>query len=550
MNKFAILIVDDEQDIRNIFRTLFGSKPQYKLVTAGTVDEALKIIEEHFLHVAFIDMQLGTDLKGGLKIAKMLADNRPSCRSYLLTQHPGTYADQLFALLDPLRPQIQGALQKQDYTRTWESIVDSIAARWLSRPIHVEGADLVFRSLQEKLKSYNQPPVDLTCEEVDFVVSRILGQETRIDLPITDETEPQKRSAFELRQIALSLMTGGRSSSVVAMGRPSTSRGDLGIWSVIKFSPRGDAIEEYERYSRFVRFILSLDYRVELLGFSDADTIGAMCYSFAGKSPSEIVSLDSLIHQESNRALEVIRRLFAVDSHFWYNLRGPEIEIGHFFSRAYWFKVNEILTQINRFVEEIANNQREYQRRGDDLLVPGDRILNPAPAVSHPLAHARLQTAIIHGDLNSNNVIVSDDDRVILIDYRHTGYGPRALDFAALECSVRLALAGKEGEFERIASIHRLEGEVWNQVWMEDAATVKANTSKPFWAVLSVELGSHARNNFLDLEPKEYAITCLFWALRVFRVRGLQEGPKFRLLIWMSQLTKVLSDSKTANIST
>src|SRR5262249_15545388 len=150
LKKFTVLIVDDEQGIRDYFVQAFGAEPGFEVLTAADPQSAFSIAEDRFIHVAFIDMQLGHSLQGGVLVSKFLADHRPSCRCFLLTQHPGTYPDQLFALLDPVRPLVHGALQKQDFTRTWSDIVIAMASRWLSQPMEVLGVGDVFKALVDK----------------------------------------------------------------------------------------------------------------------------------------------------------------------------------------------------------------------------------------------------------------------------------------------------------------------------------------------------------------------------------------------------------------
>src|SRR5215471_18396137 len=140
--------------------------------------------------------------------------------------------------------------------------------------------------------------------------------------------------------------------------------------------------------------------------------------------------------------------------------------------------------------------------------------------------------------MNSNNVIVSDDGRVILIDYRNTGYGPRTIDFAALECSSRLAASYDEGKSESILATHPVEPDIWRAVWCGQSAD---SNNASYWARISIALGNQVQRNFKGISESEYAITCLFWALRVFRIKTLEPHARFRLLTWMSQLTAVLS---------
>jgi aminoglycoside phosphotransferase (APT) family kinase protein len=52
--------------------------------------------------------------------------------------------------------------------------------------------------------------------------------------------------------------------------------------------------------------------------------------------------------------------------------------------------------------------------------------------------NGRYLSCICHGDLNSNNVILSDDGAVIFIDFQETGRGHVFEDFVTMEASVRI----------------------------------------------------------------------------------------------------------------
>ena len=132
------------------------------------------------------------------------------------------------------------------------------------------------------------------------------------------------------------------------------------------------------------------------------------------------------------------------------------------------------------------------------------------------------------------------DGRVMLIDYRHTGFGPRVLDFAALEASVRLSVPVPGLLPSDIVQEHRAEAEVWSVTWLRGHSGNLANASYSYWPQVSLDLATHARRCFPDLTAAEYAATCLRWSLRIFLVRQLEEVQRLRLLLWMSQLAKAI----------
>ncbi len=57
-----ILIADHQSLIRRgIMEVLSNTKESYNIYEAGTLAEAMKIMQAHNIHIAFIDLHLGTD---------------------------------------------------------------------------------------------------------------------------------------------------------------------------------------------------------------------------------------------------------------------------------------------------------------------------------------------------------------------------------------------------------------------------------------------------------------------------------------------------------
>jgi hypothetical protein len=163
--------------------------------------------------------------------------------------------------------------------------------------------------------------------------------------------------------------------------------------------------------------------------------------------------------------------------------------------------------------------------------------------------HRNWPTCIVHGDMHGGNIIVSRGTRPILIDYRNVGVGPRCMDYAALEASIRLSVPESEGP-DRAPDIVRWtkhEKETLRHVWQGNAP--HPNSSPTYWQTVSTELGLLARANFRrrkpedapDLELQEYVATCILWCLRIIQNTKFTSLQKRRLLIWMSELYQCLS---------
>ena len=67
-----ILVVDDEDLIVTVIEEMLLDLGCRTIWTAGTIDDALKVLAEHRPHVAVLDVQLGGD--SSFRLAQILAD--------------------------------------------------------------------------------------------------------------------------------------------------------------------------------------------------------------------------------------------------------------------------------------------------------------------------------------------------------------------------------------------------------------------------------------------------------------------------------------------
>lgn len=518
METFEVLLADDDKDLTDVVKRKFASDSRIRLYVAHTSHEANAVIASTFLHLALIDMQLSRGSSNdGLTVFRELRRSRPSCKGLLLTAYPNEYRDSLFALFDPTDPLASGAIDKADHDIQIADVIRAFAARWFSniRSINTdEVAPLVIAKMPSKT-------AQTTRNEIDFVLSSLLGQGQGIDQSETD---------FELQMHTISLqpLEGGRSRSVVTAGRPIDSRGNTGIWCVMKIGPRKEILQEFSRYSAYVRYVVALNHRVELLGTILGDTIGVMCYSFAGRSPDTI---NSLYHVFSNNlpAERYLDQIFGLSTRELYGRKAAESELGHYFSATYGLDPRKVMTTVKEFLTGLSRRDT-----GVGFTAPDTKALNDA--FTSALFRTPFETCIVHGDMNANNVIVAEESRVIYIDFSHTGVGPRAVDFAALEASLRLATC--PADLSLLASIVKEEDDVLRRSWTKKSPN---SQSIAYWAQTSEVLARYAQDNFDGLTKKEYAATCLLWGARLFRVTQLNKVERLRILLWMLQCAKVVS---------
>jgi hypothetical protein len=428
-------------------------------------------------------------------------------------------------LLDPVRRLAHAIVDKRNWLPILREYLDGKIRHWTRSPVRIDSID----SLVEALTSKALPTkVAVTKDEADYLLSSLHGQGTFSD-----------RNDFEVSSISTARMTGGRSNSVVLKCQPRTSHQMSGIWTVVKISPRSEAAEEYLRYLRYVRFLVSLDARVELLGYVAGDTLGAICYSFAGRTPNVVQGLNDLFESSDDRAFIVLNRLFAPEAQCWYATSGKVVSISEFLNQAYSLKTEEVIKTVAETIHKAQAKLPGVELRDGGLIWNGIKLPDPTHTLGSPKMSRKYKSCIVHGDMNANNIITAEDGRAIMIDYRHTTVGPRALDFAALETAIRLVSISPNASAEEILKTFRHEVSAWKLNWGTTNRFPQDDRDVPYWQKVSSQLTALARMNFQDLTALEYACTCFGWIARMLRVR-LPFEQRLRLICWMGQLSQVI----------
>ena len=550
MGVFQVLLVDDEEFEETEKIARLEHDEHINLVAVGSIDEAREQAAQHFFHLALVDMQLeaGDDSNvEGQYFLRELHDGRPSCRRVLFTSTSDDHRDNIFKLADPDGPLIHGAIDKVDYAHDWVRWLQKRADAWHRPEFTIEGLDLLAESLPADLgaePAFGGREVKTTAEELEHVISMLFAPEQR---PIESI-----EAGAEIVRVELKPLPGGESRAVVFLAR-LISRDELGsVACVIKVAPRDESREERDRYESFARYRVSAERRAELLGSFLGDTVGAAAYALVGRSPDDIGDLEGLFEAGSDEALVVLDELFDnQSSDLWRVLADADndrlpSDLGKYFGEAYDLQPNELGARVDDYLTSRAGELGLVRGRKAFEAIDGDDKFELPSATFYGAARVRTSyhAGVIHGDLNATNVLILDDNRVRLIDFRHARVGPIATDFAAQEASVRLA-----GDLDSVLGdgFFRLlerERRAVKQPWRSPPPEGTRVSEQPYWARVSEHLGRLCREVTDDKVPqREYWATCLLYALRIFRPNSLNDAKRTRLIPWIVALHWALANS-------
>jgi DNA-binding response OmpR family regulator len=88
MTNRKILVIDDEESIRNLFEKVFKTEG-YEVIVAETAEKALELFENSGIHVLFIDLQLPE--MNGLEFCKLIKEKDPVSICHAVTGYTSVY---------------------------------------------------------------------------------------------------------------------------------------------------------------------------------------------------------------------------------------------------------------------------------------------------------------------------------------------------------------------------------------------------------------------------------------------------------------------------
>ena len=277
---------------------------------------------------------------------------------------------------------------------------------------------------------------------------RLLRRVTFTTHNADDYTRISKASLFPLR--------GGYSSSNVFKMQCQTAKGETVINSVLKLSPIENARIEIGNYLNYVKWYLPYTWRPEMLSYAYSKNYGMICYSFAYNDEKLFSSMTEKILEKDKSKIEyAIKKIFDDSTKKWYskNNRAEISEPVNNFYRDFYFKkypqrvVSEIQDEIKNL---ISKRQGSYINQKYCL---GEKTFPYAKLLFVEDVTQKYITSIIHGDLNTNNIMISEDNEFIFIDFQETGIGHIYHDYIVFEMCLKLYYHNPNMSFDKLIDI-------------------------------------------------------------------------------------------------
>lgn len=559
---FRVLVFDDEKDAHErASEELHETFEHIHLEHAYTELEARSLVEDQFFHLIFVDLFEGTR-NVGIELIRHLTASNVGAPIVIVTAWRKESSNEVIDLFGS-GANIIGFGNKLGADAPWySSFAVTPYKDWAARRVDcrgLEGPDGIVAAILEKRERINSvlerdpkgrvllaPNADAITDELIELSSKIFGVTA-----IPGRAAP----VVELR-----VLRKGYSSSVVVEATPSIPVEGIvepvaGNRCILKFGPVCSAEGEADRYDRVVRFGVALDYRVELLGWAGAKALGVVCYSFAeSRLNDNLESLDSLLIGANGAWKRVLTSIFQPSTTSWYSVRNASKSLENFFRREYDADLRACACAMEQWIKELRANVPALDDRDWEESIAQKRrywtVRLGRVGLTVPREQFLIDSAIqkatfgclVHGDLHAGNILVDssvDPPSFRIIDYGNAGLGPRFIDFAALQLSVRLESVAKlpvDSPLDESA-IMTIVQEFYDD---EQALAQGEQTSQAGWVQVSKVLANLARANFDDADDRERAWTELAFALAMFRFHDFEARRRVRILVWISALVDYL----------
>jgi hypothetical protein len=247
-------------------------------------------------------------------------------------------------------------------------------------------------------------------------------------------TYNSKEKDCSVTNVILRKIENGNSNSFVFQMDGYLENGLKCINSIIKISSKDKSRIEKENYNRFVKWNLPYTWRVELLSYSEWQDYGCICYSYAFDDASIKSATEYIKDGREDKLLQVLDTIFNPNNVTWYSQKniGTHLSITNYYFGK-WFEGRK--SSHDSIITITSNKSIALTRQG--IKISNYNI--PSPESFLFAERGECMTCICHGDLNSNNILLSEKSKTpVFIDFQDTGKGHVFVDFIVFENCIRL----------------------------------------------------------------------------------------------------------------
>jgi DNA-binding NarL/FixJ family response regulator len=445
------LIVEDEVGYSESAEKLL-KEANYYVKIAKDADTAIDYLNKELFHVALVDIQLfGPDnnIFGIKKVLPKIHSSFPDCYRLIYTSHATDKHVEIIQSLSLPNRIAHGCYMKD--TERLSSIPIFVNSIWdtyikINDNLDIKPNGFELKELLKKIIAKNKnldADLNILVDSFLSVIGRLFYADNNIEELIIEPFKEGFSKTILLKVIAKSSLLKSRPGKQV----------------VIKFGLKEEISKESSNFDKYVQWYLTQNQTIQKIAFQSFNNYAAMLFTFAGDSPQNIFTFADYIKDipdikkkhstvdYDGVAKTCITNMFNPDIHKqeWYHPDVIEKDRNKFISDYYLYEIlHQTPSKLNSefFEKQMLQSTKSFMtlRKNKTKIYYSDlneEITNPLEYCCQKKFVDEYNTCIIHGDLNSHNIIVRPDGNWYLLDYAHTGRGHVFQDFINLELSIR-----------------------------------------------------------------------------------------------------------------
>jgi CheY-like chemotaxis protein/thiamine kinase-like enzyme len=516
----------------------------FEVKSAASYPDAEDLLKNEFFHIALVDLELGEPEGNtyGVEVLEYIKEYYPDCHCLIYTQHAfdREYTETVINCLSVPNIIARGCYMKnvrydlddvksEFFEPTWDNFIK------INHEIEIipEGFDLDGMLIEQ----FGKKNLKMVKESLLSIIGKLFYGDN------------------EIEKVILNPFKQGYSKSILfkASVKSNLLKERPGKQVIIKFGEKKIIKQESINYDKCVQWFLTLNQSVQKLSYKELNDYAAILYTFAGDSPKNILTFAEGIKEKDENKDEIIRRsisnMFNPERRDWYHpdVIEKERSIRKYYLESVLHKTPADLTKI--FIDEILKSKNaniEFKDKDKSLYFDNIKIPDPYLFSNSQPFMEDFSTCIIHGDLNTNNIIIDSKGKWYLIDYAHTGRGHVFLDFINLELNIRHNLFWENGILFTLKEMHNFEKSIIDKFGVDEGNMPSADMENKKYYLekakhLILLIRRMASDNFKDEPKRLYNLGLFYMALEMTTKRmegGVNEKKHFIMLAGL--LTKYL----------
>lgn len=532
--KLRVLVVDDTTNWCDWLQELLEEDGRFEVQVAQTFDTATQMIDDNWYHVISLDIHLHSQKpnRDGLLILEKLSKMGWLNKVGIVVMVSGTQAISNM-----------GAAFQHDIAKFF--IKDDFIPQQFAQTVYELFCQKIGWNGQLQISDEaTTPSENISLKDLQIGDTRLKNVDDAYVLRIWHErNDLLRRLYYDAISIMVTPLNPGKSGTLVAKINPIYADGP-GRHSVVKYGETVRIVEEIENYKQYVANFTVNDLSTQMRRYSYTAHLAGIVYSHVGANNQVISDFGDYYAKHSVREITTLLDfLFLQVCYSWYDNRGNRIMLN--LTKLYQQTLGFTIDNLKQILET-----RLKHVQGKDVLVftnlPDVKDLpNPLPYVAKPFVRIAHQ-CVTHGDLNPHNILIDDNDRPWLIDFRRTGISHILRDLAFLDVCIRIQLL-----HETDASLperYQLEKVLCNPTLMHDLNQLRGAFISTNDALNKCfEVSVHLRELIYRLTAPissdtftDYLIAVFFIAINTIRYSDLSKTQREHALLIASLLVRAL----------